>query len=315
MLVCLILSAGACGGPVATPSIPTATQRGGLTPYWTPAPSRTSTPFSRQITPPVTPAPTPTPFLHTITADDTLLAIAYRYGISLDSLVAANPGVDAHLLLPGNTLIIPISADATASPASPTPITASADAPYCYPVADGGLWCFLLVTNNQPFDLENLSAWIGLYSIDGDAAASQVAIPPLNLLPSGQTIPLTAYFAPPLPEQVFPQGELLTALAVIPDPTRYLTATAAIEQTDISADGLQATVQGVVTMAENSPAAHLIWVAAVGYDADGRAVGVRKWEASVPDSEGGWQSLAFNMTVFSLGPRIARVEVLVEARP
>ena len=44
---------------------------------------------------------------HTIKSGDTLAGIARRYGVKLDSLMAANPRVDARHLLPGQTLSIP----------------------------------------------------------------------------------------------------------------------------------------------------------------------------------------------------------------
>ncbi len=42
--------------------------------------------------------PSPTPFAHVVKKDDTLLGIAIRYGISLEDLLAANPGIEVVLL-------------------------------------------------------------------------------------------------------------------------------------------------------------------------------------------------------------------------
>jgi len=44
---------------------------------------------------------------HTVKSGDTFAGIARRYGVKLDSLMAANPKVDARHLLPGQTLSIP----------------------------------------------------------------------------------------------------------------------------------------------------------------------------------------------------------------
>ena len=44
---------------------------------------------------------------YTVKSGDTLAGIARRYGVKLDSLMAANPRVDARHLLPGKTLSIP----------------------------------------------------------------------------------------------------------------------------------------------------------------------------------------------------------------
>ena len=63
--------------------------------------------------------------------------------------------------------------------------------------------------------------------------------------------------------------------------------------------------------AEAGPAA--VWVAASAYDAENNIVGIRKWVAD--DTEILEEQVEFDFLVYSLGPPIASVEVLVEARP
>jgi hypothetical protein len=46
----------------------------------------------------------------------------------------------------------------------------------------------------------------------------------------------------------------------------------------------------------------------VAYGEDGQVVGFRRWESAGDEDE-------FEFWVYSLGPEIARVELLVEARP
>ena len=53
--------------------------------------------------------------------------------------------------------------------------------------------------------------------------------------------------------------------------------------------------------------------AGVAYSADGQIVGFRRWEWQGSLKAGSAQ--AFDFSVYSLGPAIARVEVIVEARP
>src|SRR4030042_5122725 len=104
---------------------PTTFPTGVLTPYHTVTSSPTSPISTVEVVIPVTPAPTPTPFLHTITNDDTMLGIAYQYGISLEELQAANPGVDPHFRSGGKTLVIPIGGEiADAMPVlTPVPVS------------------------------------------------------------------------------------------------------------------------------------------------------------------------------------------------
>lgn len=76
------------------------------------------------------PAPAASAGTHTITAGDTLFAIAQTNGVSLDALLGAN-GLDrSSIIYPGQTLTIPgASAVAPAAPAATPPPPAPASAP------------------------------------------------------------------------------------------------------------------------------------------------------------------------------------------
>ena len=50
-----------------------------------------------------------TPRTHTVTAGETALRIARRYGVSLDALLAANPGLEPRRMHVGQVLNIPSS--------------------------------------------------------------------------------------------------------------------------------------------------------------------------------------------------------------
>ena len=60
-----------------------------------------------EFDPTAPPLPTSTPFTYKVVSNDTLIGIAYRFGISLDTLLAANPEVDPRFLSVGADLIIP----------------------------------------------------------------------------------------------------------------------------------------------------------------------------------------------------------------
>lgn len=57
----------------------------------------------------VTPQPTPCPngFYYTIKQGDTLFSIGQRYGVSVQSLLSANPGIDPNSLRIGQLICIP----------------------------------------------------------------------------------------------------------------------------------------------------------------------------------------------------------------
>ena len=70
--------------------------------------------IGQQICIPVAPTPSPCPggFLYAIRAGDTFFSIARRFGISVDALAAANPGVDPNRLQIGQQICVPAPAPA-----------------------------------------------------------------------------------------------------------------------------------------------------------------------------------------------------------
>lgn len=273
-------------------------------------PYRTATP-----TQPIDPAggagillPTATPYIYVVVAGDTLFTIAARLEISLEGLMAANPSVDPRLLSPGMELIIPIAGSSTAVPAipSPTPAPMHLSEPRCFASAAGELWCLVLVQNDNEYGLENITAIVQLLSAGGDVLANVEAVPPLNVLPAGEAMPLVAYLTEPPNGWATASGQLLSAYALAQGNSYYLDAELHDTDVDISPDGLSARALGQVQIAGDAAFGEL-WVLAVAYDADGEVVGVRRWESD-GDTE-------FNFWVYSLGPEIAEVSLLVEARP
>lgn len=252
------------------------------------------------------PQASPTPRVYTVVEGDTFFSIAANLGISLDALMAANPDADPRLLSPGAELLIPaVSAEGTAisSLPTPTPIPVDLGEAKCYSTAAGELWCFLLVSNDGAQTLENLSGFVHLISASGEVLATIEAVAPLNILPAGSAMPLVAYVQDPLEDWFFARGQLLSAYMVPDGDSTYLSVE--LQETDvvISADGLSARVQGEI----NTQNAEIIWVLAVAYDNAGSVVGVRRWE-STGENE-------FSFSVYSLGPEISEVQLLVEARP
>ncbi len=284
-----------------------------IIPYLTPTPISINPTLSEGATPTTSPQPTPTPFKYTIAAGDTLSVIAARFNIKLDELMTANPEVDPYLLSVGGELIIPISDgnSVVINQGMPTPIPVDETDPVCYPTTSDGLWCFWLVKNTHPTPLENLSAVISLFDVWGKELISQTAFSPQNVLWQGDTTPLITYFPPPVPNWSEIQVQLITALEVTGE-EKYLPSLINNLQVHLAENGLNAFVNGVVTLQEEGKSANRVWVTAVAYNKKGGAVGVRRWEGGKIDAGG---SLQFFILVYSLGPPIDRVDVLVEAQP
>ncbi len=285
----------------------TVTPKGIITPYQSLTPSPQIPTATFEVTIPVTPTPTPTPFIYLVKNNDTMLGIAFQFGIKLEDLQAANPTVNPHYMGEGLKLIIPISGEIPKDLPTPTPAAVQAEQPRCYRTGDGGAWCIMALHNDQESSVENLSVWMGIYNNAGENITSQTAYSPLNILRPGSTIPIMAYFAPPLPDEFKIQSKVLSAMTVAADDQRYLESQVKVDQVEINPDGGGATVRGAVVLPENSPPLSQLWVLAVAYDADGNIVGARKWK-SAGEKE-------FEFSVFSVAGAIDHVEMLSEARP
>lgn len=285
-----------------------------LTPYHTATPLHAQLEPTKLATPTPLPLPTSTPFTYEVVQNDTLIGIAARFNTSLDALMLANPGVNPNVLSVGTELVIPPPSDEEegGAPAEPTPAPLVESPPRCTPTPTGGLWCFWLVKNPHASGLENLAARVSLFDSRGEAVASQMAFPPLNLLPAGAALPLTTYFEPPAPAYEDIQIQLVSAIEVRGGKTRYLPASVADRTVTPAETGLSAQVSGTAALSDPQHPAAVVWVAAVAYDADGEVVGVRRWEGG---AEAGAGQVPFSLLVSSVGPPIAYVEVWVEARP
>lgn len=303
MLAVVLLTA--CGGnapdlsPVSTPV---------LRQYQTPIPSATLSAGGAVETP----LPTATPMTYTVVYGDTLYGIAGRFGLSLEELTAANPGILATALQVGTVLSIPAPSANISGEPTPTPVPLIPGAAGCYPTVDGGLWCLLLVTNDYADALENVTAQVILLDAAGAPLDASIALLPLDVLPAGAALPLAVFFPPQAPAAAFPQVQVLTATRLLPGDARYLPASVRNPLVEVERGGLSARVSGRIVLDGAIPARQ-IWLAAVAFDAGGRPVGVLRWEA--PAGLTADATLPFTLVVASLGPPIARVDLVVEARP
>ncbi len=239
--------------------------------------------------------------------------IAERFNVSLDDLQAANPQVSANAMSVGQSLNIPSNPNNPSGEPTPTPAPFTVKQIECYPTLDQGMWCFVLVYNDLPDLIENVSAQVTLVDSNNATIATQTAFALLNVLPPDTSLPLAVFFPPDVPFEAKPQVQILTAIQLQPDDRRYLPATINNALVQIDSDGYSAQVSGLVLSQSQTATASQVWVAATVYDNEGRVVGLRRWESNAGLPPGG--SLPFQFLVSSVGGRIARVEFAVEARP
>jgi LysM repeat protein len=268
--------------------------------------------------PTATPLPTltPTPVTYQVGKDDTMGVIAYRFGISVAALETANPSVNPRAMGEGLVLVIPATplpqGMPSPTPLTPTPLPYSAGEVQCYPTAGGGLWCFMLVKNEQADGLENVTGKIVLSPADGSLALEQDAVMLINILPGEKAFPLAVFFANRPAGAFTASGSVTGALPQPADDTRYLSASLEDEQVIFTIERTSARLTGTVKLLQAGTAVR-VWVAAAAYGSDGSVVGLRKWETEQPLESG--SNLAYDFTVYSLVGEIDRVELFVEAQP
>ena len=316
LIISFALAACAPGSPELTQTA-TRTAAGTLRPYPSDTPTATPLPTGYSSpTPSPTITPTPTQVLYEVQRGDDMYSIAFRYGIEPSVLMTANPTVNPGLMSVGTSLLIPITPMPEATPTmpaepSPTP-TLRYEAqlvPDCYPDAFGGLWCFVLFENNEPAAIENVTGMVILG--EGEDARQEIALTPLNVLPSGESLPLVAYFHPPLPAAYSVTAQVDFLLPMMPDDDRYLPITAAEQTVTLRDNDRVAQVEGALVLPDDAADAAYVWVNATAFDVEGHVVGVRRWKAG-EDIQAG-ERVTFNILVYSLGGPIDRVDLLFEA--
>jgi LysM repeat protein len=322
--LCLMLLVGCNATPQETLLPTTNTQTPAIRPFYTQTPLQTAAPTTTQApTPTLPPLPTPTPYMYTIVAGDTMIGIAIYFGITYDELSLANPEVNPNFLSVGTQLIIPLPQDENGDAGSegqavPELLPLQTGEVNCSPVSSGGLWCYWSVTNQLDVPAENIAGVIRLLDNAGEESASQPAHSLLNLLAPGRSMPMAAYFAPPVPAWSTVQGQLTSAVEANQAEIRYQAGDIQNLQTvPLEDNPLGYQISGSLNFSNPVDAegtalgVEYAWVLAIGYDADGAVVGVRRWEASSEQIEG---TLTFSLEVFSLGKPIEAVEVLSEIK-
>lgn len=232
--------------------------------------------------------------------------IALRYGITVAMLKAANPEVDLDFLKEGQQLIIPSKSE-TAVPLAftPTPMMLSVQTPHCYPTADKGAWCLVLVENNQPEPVYYLS---GDFSLQADEQIRTVNVAALvDTLGPDEKIPLIARFDPPFPYPFQIQFHLNSAFTA-ENPVVWKLELKA-PQAEIDPSGLTAKLTGGVVLSDQP--VKTVAVIGVAYHGD-RPVGIRRVEFPVDPAQP--QVWPFEIELYTTGLSIDRVEFFSEGR-
>jgi LysM repeat protein len=292
------------------------TGNGQLVPYTTSTETPTLT-FTPQISNTATLAPTrtSTPKTYVLKSNDTLFSIAARNGITVVQLEAANPGINAYSLSVGKEILIPAPGGNALSPSAPTPtpVPVVIDTPVCFPSQTGALHCWVLVSNELDFDLESLTAEFQLVDSKTNEVRSQVVLLPLNLLPSGKSLPFYSFFSPPITASTHIDARLLSAVPVEKGSTRTIPLEIQDLTVKLMPEAGSAILNGSVGLPDTSKSVKKYWILAIAYSPDNTVIGMRRTEMNETISKGSNQP--FDFEVFSIVGTIDRVEVYAEGAP
>jgi LysM repeat protein len=267
-----------------------------------------------QVTETPLPSPTPTPHIHKVQAGETISYISLLYGVDMAAIMAANPDVNPNAMTVGIQLIIPPRSDNEAGlTAFPTPVAVILKQPNCLRETNGGVWCFLLIENNQEMDVENVTAQIVLGDEKAQQLVARVATAPLNVIPVGESLPLAVHFPPPIPEPFQVGYELQSALPITKEDSRYVEVVLENISVNIAEDGLSAYVEGEIVLGDQDTSVSQVWIAAVAFSEGGEVVGMRRWENVQIINVG--SRLPFSFRVYAVGQEIERVVLHAEAQP
>ncbi|NTV37178.1 MAG: LysM peptidoglycan-binding domain-containing protein [Anaerolineaceae bacterium] len=294
-----------------TTDSPVKPANGTLVPYYTPTPQILPTLQAQATLAPI-PSPTPTPRTHKLTNSDTLFALAGFYGVTIEEILTANPGLDRDILPAGKDIIIPPSK--TTGQGTPVNAPTLTVLPFgsinCLRSQEGGMWCFLPVTNDQPHPLENVSAQIRIEDQTSGKLQTMIGTTPLNLLHPGQTLPVTVYFPAPQPLIFRMDAQLISALPVPADDQRYTPVNIGELQINIEPGGHSAVIKTEVN-SKDGKSSKQVWMAAIAYDRTGKMIGSRRWKSTNEIPAG--KSLPVEFTIYSVTGEIEKVECFAEA--
>jgi len=304
-VILLLYTLTACASVEKDTLSPTATLRSFSSFTPTSKPMSSLTPLGTLI-----PAgPTPTPFVHIIQQGETLLEIAFRYGVQFDSIVLANPEIDPNLLRIGEEIRIP---GPEGEPAdillpTPTPIPILLKSLGCYDSSSLAFVCMISITNTEDFVVGGVSAHIALHDRDGQILDNQIVYALLNQIPIGQEIPLVAIFdRRPSGYSSF-QVDLLSAVQVA-DLIDELPAIEALEtRTIYKAEKKLVEVSGRLSIMSHGGGEFLVRVVGVALDAKGEPIGMNVWEDEVKSANN--EEIEYRITIFSLGPEIVDIRI------
>lgn len=281
-----------------------------LTPWYTATANSPETAIvTEQPAATLTPAPTPTPTIHIVAIKETISSIALRYGLDMNSLLAANPEIDPYALIVGDQVIIPLGNNQTQIGVATESLALELSPTQCSRTPEGGLWCFTIITNPLNEAAANLAVTFKVMNNAAEESASQTVPAVLNKLDPGDKIPAAAYFIGPFPYDINVTASLASAFPASQSGKTFYSVDTGSPVVELV--GRLAKVSGeAVTLTDTGKTVD-VWIVALAYDAQGNLCGVRRTESRVTLEQG--KGVNFNLYVYSTGSAINSVVIKAEA--
>ena len=291
-------------------SLPTATLRSFSSPMPTSKPLSSLTPIGT----PIPAGPTPTPFVHIIQQGETLLEIAFRYGVQFDNIVLVNPEIDPNLLRIGEEIRIP---GPEGEPVdillpTPTPIPVHLKTLSCYESPSLAYVCVVSITNTEEFTVAGVSAHITLHDRDGLILDNQIVYAPINQIPTRLGIPMVAIFDRRPSGYSYFHVDLLSAVQVADLMDELPTIEVLETRTIYKADMRLAEVSGRLLITSLDGDELLVRVVGVALDGTGGPIGMNIWEEQVKSAVK--EEIEYRISIFSFGPEIADIRIYSEVK-
>jgi LysM repeat protein len=307
---CAVLVVSGCGHMVARQE-PTPTSVVSLTKMATIRPT-TATPKPATPVPTPTFTPSPTPIIHTIQKGDTLLGIANKYGVTVQSLQEANGILDPRRLQLSQELIVPQDDLArTGGPptATPTPVAYAIENIGFYHTSIGSLWFLGEVHNTTSEPIEQVQILVTLQTEGYVDLSQSSAFSVLDFIGPGGRSPFAVLFSnPPV---AFDRYQVIALAGV----TRTHPGKAYHGVSVISYSGQpQGDTLAIRGDVKNTGAsdAEAITILATGYDSGNRVAAIRAADLPMSQLPAG-ETSSFRMNLLSSGDPIVSYTVQVQA--
>jgi LysM repeat protein len=239
-----------------------------------------------------------------------LLGIAIRYGIEVEDILLANPGVNPQFLRIGDALVIPGPGGEPISALvpSPTPVTLLASSVDCYVSQLDDLWCVAGI-ESESIAVVSMTGTLALLDSQGSLITSKPVHTPLRILLPSERQPLSAVFGPPIPEYASVQLIVSGAIQVEDPESRFQHFAVDILEISKGIQSRQWKIHGVVSGVEGIELESLV-VLLIALNAEGKIIGFRTVELDQEQVQE--RDFHFDEWVYSAGPQIHDLAVYAE---